>query len=145
MLVFERLYVCLCVLGQMVSVGVVSDKVCINPVMTVLAGRAAGGSSWCLPAKLLTYGPGLKETIVIYWWVGGTIVVSVSFSLSLSHRLLPFFFQYFEDRTLKNQKNRSAHLFWWHAAPLRIDFTWEVDFRLTWGWINDDRNDKTSG
>lgn len=31
-LVFGWLYVCLCVLGQMVSVGVVSDKVCINPV-----------------------------------------------------------------------------------------------------------------
>lgn len=42
--IFERPYVCLCVLGQMVSVGVVSDKVC-NPVMIVLAGRAAGGSS----------------------------------------------------------------------------------------------------
>lgn len=36
---------CLYVLGQMVSVGVVSDKVYINPVMIVLAGRAAGGSS----------------------------------------------------------------------------------------------------
>lgn len=57
---------CLCVLGQMVSVGVVSDKVYINPVMIVLAGRAAGGSSRCLLAKLLTYVPGLKQTIVIY-------------------------------------------------------------------------------
>lgn len=57
---------CLCVLGQMVSVGVISDKVYINPVMIVLAGRAAGGSSRCLPAKLLTYVPGLKQTIVIY-------------------------------------------------------------------------------
>lgn len=77
LLVFGWLYVCSCVLGQMVSVGVVSDKVCINPVKIVLAGRAAGGSSWCLPAKLLTYIPGLKETIVIYWWVGGTVVFSL--------------------------------------------------------------------
>ncbi len=49
------------------SVGVVSDKVCINPVKIVLAGRAAGGSSRCLPGKLLTYVPGLKETVLICW------------------------------------------------------------------------------
>lgn len=68
----------------MVSVGVVSDKVYINPVMIVLAGRAAGGSSWCLPAKLLTYVPGLKQTIVIYLWVGGTVVFSLSHIFCLS-------------------------------------------------------------
>lgn len=64
--------VCVCVLqGQMVFVWAASDKACINLVKIARAGGAAGGSWWCLPAKRLTYVPGLKETIVIRWWVGG--------------------------------------------------------------------------
>lgn len=65
-------YVCVYVMpGQMVFVWVASDKACINLVKIALAGGAAGGSSWCLPAKRLTYVPGLKETIVFRWRVGG--------------------------------------------------------------------------
>lgn len=58
---------CVCVyvlLGQMVFVWAAIDKACINLVKIALAGGAAGGSRWCLPAKRLTYVPGLKETIV---------------------------------------------------------------------------------
>lgn len=85
---------CVCVyvlLGQMVFVWAASDKVCINLVKIAVAGGAAGGSWWCLPAKRLTYVPGLKETIVIRWWVGGAAVcffLPLSFSPSISEHVL---------------------------------------------------------
>lgn len=62
----------------MVPTGVVSDRVCINPVMIVLAERAAGGSSWCLSAKVLTSVPGLRDNPFYY-----SVVVSIVFSLQL--------------------------------------------------------------
>lgn len=77
-------YVCVYVLpGQMVFVWAASDKACINLVKIALAGGAAGGSSWCLPAKRLTYVPGLKETIVFRWRVGGAAACFFSLFLFL--------------------------------------------------------------
>lgn len=47
--------------------GVAGDEVRLRLRMTVLAGGAAGASSPCFPAQLLTYVPGLKDGTAICW------------------------------------------------------------------------------
>lgn len=112
----------ICVLGRIVFVGAVSDKVCINLVKIALAGGAAGGSSWCLPAKLLTYFPGLKETIVICWWVGGTVL----FSVCVSHPSLSI---YRKERACSfTLETCSCTVYWFDTE------------RWTFNRVNDDTN-----